>query len=96
MKELSKIHHQYSNSSLVNAELRYIYVYIREAKEVAQQILEDGKLKRILRDEADDEVVIVQFRMADLFRGPSTWPRDVLSIANRGSLVGGKLARAEW
>lgn len=53
-------------------------------------------MKRILRDEADDEVVIVQFRMADLFRGPSTWPRDVLSIANRGSLVGGKLARAEW
>lgn len=94
MKELSKIHHQYSNSNLVNAELRYIY--IRATKEVGQQILEGGKLKRILRDEADDEVVIVQFRMADLFRGPSTWPRDVLSIANRGSLVGGKLARAEW
>lgn len=94
MKELSIIHHQYPNSNLVNGELRYIY--IRAAKEVAQQILEDGKLKRIPRDEADDEVVIVQFRMADLFRGPSSWPRDVLSIANRGSLVGGKLARAEW
>lgn len=91
MKELSIIHHQYPNSNLVNGELRYIY------KSRERSCPTDlGKLKRIPRDEADDEVVIVQFRMAELFRGPSTWPRDVLSIANRGSLVGGKLARAEW
>lgn len=76
MKELSKIHHRYPNSEprecRVEGEVLYIYIYTLrvESRErsFSQQILGDGKLKRILRDEADDEVVIVEFRMADLFR----------------------------